>query len=131
MESNQLSVNAEQLRTWLETNKDVVVLDVRPKDQREEWQIPGSIYLDAYKRLNAGDNSVLDEITIPENTPVVTVCAAGRTSQIAANALRKKGLEAYSLEGGMKGWTLAWNTAEIDFGNFQIIQVRRTGKGCL
>jgi len=32
-------------------------LDVRPKEQRDEWQIPGSVYVDAYKRLNAGDNS--------------------------------------------------------------------------
>src|SRR5687767_10136920 len=109
MENKQLSVDAEQLRTWLEAGKDVVVLDVRPKEQREEWQIPGSIYIDAYQRLNANDPSVLDEVTIPENVPVVTVCAAGRTSTIAANQLRKKGIEAYSLEGGMKAWSMAWN----------------------
>lgn len=131
MENKQLSVDAEKLRTWLEDKKDVVVLDVRPKEQREEWQIPGSIYIDAYQRLNANDLSVLDEVTIPENVPVVTVCAAGRTSTIAANELRKKGIEAYSLEGGMKAWSTAWNTATLTFGNFSVVQYRRTGKGCL
>jgi glyoxylase-like metal-dependent hydrolase (beta-lactamase superfamily II)/rhodanese-related sulfurtransferase len=131
MENKQASVDADQLRKWLEDNKQVVVLDVRPKEQREEWQIPGSIYVDAYQRLNANDLSVLDEVTIPENVPVVTVCAAGRTSMIVANELRKKGIEAYSLEGGMNAWSMAWNTATLTFDNFKILQFRRTGKGCL
>jgi len=132
MESNGLTVDVEKLRTWLEEKEPVVVLDVRPKEQREEWQIPGSIYVDAYQRLNANDLTVLDEISIPENTKVVTVCAAGRTSKIAASELRKKGIEAYSLDGGMNAWSMAWNKAELHLEeNIQLIQVRRTGKGCL
>jgi glyoxylase-like metal-dependent hydrolase (beta-lactamase superfamily II) len=31
----------------------------------------------------------------------------------------------------MKGWSLAWNRASVTFDNFQVIQLRRTGKGCL
>ena len=104
MKHGGLTVKAEELRNWLEENKEVIVLDVRPKNQREEWQIPGSRYIDAYERINANDGSVLDEISIPENIKVVTVCAAGRTSEIAADKLRKKGIEAYSLDGGMKAW---------------------------
>ncbi|MEP7231615.1 MAG: MBL fold metallo-hydrolase [Ginsengibacter sp.] len=131
MENKGQSVSTNQLRTWLEDKENVVVLDVRPKEQREEWKIPGSIYVEAYERLNANDRSVLDEITIPENTTVVTVCAAGRTSNIAANVLRKKGIDAYSLEGGMKAWSMAWNKAETTQNDINLIQVRRTGKGCL
>lgn len=132
MESNGLTVNTEELRTLLEEKEPVVVLDVRPKQEREEWRIPGSVYIDAYQRLNANDPTVLDEISIPENAKVVTVCAAGRTSEIAAKELRKRGIEAYSLEGGMKAWSLAWNKAELKLeGDIQLIQVRRTGKGCL
>jgi rhodanese-related sulfurtransferase len=100
-------ITTNTLQNWLENKENVVVLDVRPKEQREEWQIPGSIYVDAYQRLNANDPSVLDEVSIPENAIVVTVCAAGRTSKIAANELRKKGIEAYSLDGGMKAWSMA------------------------
>lgn len=124
-------IEAATLRTWLENNEPVFVLDVRPTSQREEWRIPGSLYLDAYNRLNEGDLSVLDEIQIPENSKVVTVCAAGRVSQIASDALRKKGVNASSLKDGMKGWSLAWNKAILDFKSYKIIQLRRTGKGCL
>src|SRR4030095_4795103 len=131
MDSKKENINAETLRAWLEKDEPVFILDVRPKEQREEWQIPGSHYVDAYKRLNEGDNSVLNEIEIPENMKVVTVCAAGRTSEIAADALRKKGIEAWSLEGGMKAWGTAWNKAQKQFADFEVIQIRRTGKGCL
>ena len=131
MEQKQI-ISASTLQSWLEQKENVVVLDVRPEDQREEWKIPGSIYLDAYKQLNAKDTSVLDDVAIPGGATVVTVCAAGKTSLIAANELRKKGVNAYSLEGGMKAWSLAWNKAEIKLSNdVVLIQVRRTGKGCL
>jgi len=131
METRKYSIDTTILRDWLDNHSDVLVLDVRPAEQREEWQIPGSIHIDAYQRLKENDLSVLDEVRVPENTKVVTVCAAGRTSQIASEALRAKGIEAYSLEGGMKAWTSAWNTALISDTKATIIQVRRTGKGCL
>jgi rhodanese-related sulfurtransferase len=91
MNHSKKTVDAKTLRTWLESNEPVFVLDVRPPSQREEWQIPGSHYLDAYKRLNEGDHSVLNEIEIPINVKIVTVCAAGRTSLIAADVLNEKG----------------------------------------
>ncbi|MFC0773022.1 MBL fold metallo-hydrolase [Terrimonas alba] len=131
MKNKEMKIDAETLRIWLEEKKPVFVLDIRPKEQREEWQIPDSHYLDAYKRLNEGDKSVLDEIGIPDNSKVVTVCAAGRTSQIASDALREKGIDAYSLQGGMKAWSGAWNVAQKQFSDFEVLQVRRTGKGCL
>jgi len=35
------------------------------------------------------------------------------------------------LENGMKGWSLAWNMAKLSFKDYEIVQLRRTGKGCL
>lgn len=42
-------------------------------------------------------------------------------------------LDARSLAGGMKAWSLAWNAAEVLLSDptARVIQVRRTGKGCL
>lgn len=131
MDRSTISIPAGTLRTWLENNEPVFVLDVRPLSERGEWQIPGSHHLDAYKRLKEGDYSILDEIQLPEDMKIVTVCAAGRTSRIAADALRQKGIPAFSLEGGMKAWSTAWNVAQKQFEDFNLWQVRRTGKGCL
>jgi glyoxylase-like metal-dependent hydrolase (beta-lactamase superfamily II)/rhodanese-related sulfurtransferase len=124
-------ITVEKLQEKLNNHENVFILDVRPIDQRSEWHIPGSAHVDAYARLNAGDNSVLDEVEIPKNATVVTVCAAGRTSLIASKALQEKGINAYSLQGGMKAWNFAWNMAALDLKDARIIQVRRSSKGCL
>ncbi len=124
-------IDTPTLRTWLETGKKVTVLDIRPVQERMEWFIPGSIYLDAYDRLKANNPEALKGLHLDKTVPVVTICAGGKTSAIAAELLQKQGFEAYSLQGGMKGWSLAWNTAKITFPHFEVIQFRRTGKGCL
>lgn len=126
-------ITVKELQALLNEKKPVFILDVHPQEQREEWHIPESVHKDAYAPLNNGDQSVLDEISIPEDIPVVTVCAAGKTSQIAADMLNKKGYPASSLEGGMKAWNYAWNTAEamLPDSDTKIIQLRRVAKGCL
>jgi glyoxylase-like metal-dependent hydrolase (beta-lactamase superfamily II)/rhodanese-related sulfurtransferase len=127
----EMVITVDKLQERLNNHEKVFILDVRPTDERNEWHIPESTHVDAYKRLNAGDNSVLDEVAIPENATVVTVCAAGRTSLIASRALQEKGINAYSLQGGMKAWNFAWNTAALDLKDAKIIQIRRSSKGCL
>jgi glyoxylase-like metal-dependent hydrolase (beta-lactamase superfamily II) len=130
---NGTSIDVKALREMLERGEPVTVLDVRPEDQRAEWQIPGSIHLDAYEALKAKDPSALEGADLPGRLPIVTVCGAGKTSAIAADQLRERGLQAVSLDGGMKAWSLAWNTAEvpIEGSRARVVQVRRTGKGCL
>src|SRR5205085_4353554 len=51
----------------------------------------------------------------------------------AAEQLRARGIAARSLVGGMQAWSHAWNTAVVPVAGSaaEIIQVRRTGKGCL
>ncbi|MBV8251808.1 MAG: hypothetical protein JO154_04300 [Chitinophaga sp.] len=97
-------ITVEELHEMLATGKAVTMLDIRPKAQREEWQIAGSQFVDAYNHLREGDYSALDAIDIPEGTLAVTICGAGGLSLIAAAALIKRGVHALSLEGGMKAW---------------------------
>lgn len=133
MTPTSIATDVDQVRRMLEAGEPVTILDVRPLSEREEWRIPDSIHVDAYQALNDGDPGVLETIDLPKNRPVVTVCAAGKTSLLAALRLRERGYDAWSLAGGMQAWSNAWNTAVVPTSAdaATVLQVRRVGKGCL
>src|SRR5262245_61597548 len=126
-------IDVDTLRDWLDHREPVTVLDVRRDEDRRQWAIPGSVHIDAYDALRNGEPGALAVADLPVDRPVVTVCGAGVTSRIAADALSKRGFDVWSLTGGMKAWSLAWNVAEVPLADssVRIVQVRRTGKGCL
>ena len=109
----QESVDVKTLRGWLERGESVTVVDVRRAHEHEEWSIPGSVGYDAYDRLKAGDEGAMDDLAVPGDGPVVTVCNAGHASTTAAERLRERGVEALTLDGSMKAWSTAWNTASM------------------
>src|SRR5437016_1980097 len=127
------TISSEALRDLLERNTLVTVLDVRPAAERAEWAIPDSGRVDAYDALRRGDPNALAAFHPTNGGRVVTVCAAGKTSMLAAERLRARGLDAVSLAGGMRAWSLAWNTAEVPCpgSTARIVQLRRAGNGCL
>jgi len=126
-------IETDTLREWLDTQQPVTVLDIRTSDDRAQWTIPGSLHVNAYEALRNGQAGALADLALPIDRPVVTVCNAGQVSQTAADVLTTRGFDARSLAGGMKAWSLAWNAAEVRLADssVRIIQVRRTGKGCL
>lgn len=126
-------IEAETLRVWLDAQQPVTVLDIRRDEDRAQWAIPGSVHLDAYEALRAGQPGALADAVLPRDRPLVTICNAGRVSQTAADVLTARGFDAQSLAGGMKAWSLAWNVAEVPLSDssVRVLQVRRTGKGCL
>src|SRR5882762_9863965 len=127
------TISTEGLRELLEQGAPVTVLDVRPGAEYAEWSIPGSVHADVYEALRRRDPNALADFHPTNGSRVVTVCAAGRTSTLAAERLRARGVDAVSLEGGMRAWSLAWNTAELPSpgSTARIVQLRRSGKGCL
>jgi rhodanese-related sulfurtransferase len=108
------SMNVESLRKMLERGEPVTVVDVRKGEDRAEWEIPGSLHFDAYDALNARDERAMEGLELPEGVPVVTVCGRGHSSALAAEQLRRQGYQVFSLEGGMKAWSLSWNAAEVE-----------------
>src|SRR5438309_8723939 len=98
------TISTEGLRELLERGAAVTVLDVRPAAERAEWSIPGSVHVDAYDGLRRGDPTVLEDFHPNNGGRVVTVCAAGKTSMLAAERLGARGLDAVLLEGGVGDW---------------------------
>ncbi len=131
--NKDLTISLSRLRQMLEHEEPGVVVDVRPSTEREEWHIPGSIHFDAYDALKRNDPDALAGLELPDDEPIVTVCGAGKTSLTAAKQLRSQGKQASSLAGGMKAWSLAFNSADVSLEGTaaDVVQVRRTGKGCL
>ena len=80
-----------------------------------------------------GDPQALEKLDLPRDRPVVTICPRGKASALAAEQLQARGYDVRNLVGGLKAWSLAWNTAEMTLPDqaATVIQVRRTGKGCL
>src|SRR5437762_13849522 len=93
------TISTEGLRELLERGSPVTVLDVRPAAERAEWSIPGSVHADVYEALRRRDPNALADFHPTNGSRVVTVCAAGKTSMLAAERLRARGLDAMSLEG--------------------------------
>jgi glyoxylase-like metal-dependent hydrolase (beta-lactamase superfamily II) len=104
---------------------------VRSDEDRAQWAIPGSIHANVYEALKANKPGALDAWAVEPDRLVVTVCNFGRMSDRAADQLAARGVQAVSLAGGMKAWSLAWNTAELMLSSGRVVQLRRTGKGCL
>jgi len=122
-------ITVGELQELLAGGWPVTVLDVRPPSD-VDWEIPGAIHIDAYADLQSGRLGPLAELSLAQG-PVVTVCGVGRTAAIATELLRANGVETLTLDGGMRSWSLAWNSAQTTISGCEVIQVRRTGKGCL
>ncbi len=100
----QENIDARTLRDMLERGERVTVVDVRKREAHAEGSIPGSVNFDAYDALHAGDERALEGLELPEGARVVTVCNRGHSSAVAAEQLRRRGHEAFYLEGGLEAW---------------------------
>jgi len=123
------SISTAELQELLAAGQPVTVVDIRMPPDRE-WSIPGSVAIDAYDAVNSGNLGRLADLDFPPG-PVVTVCGMGATAAKATGLLKARGVQAMTLEGGMRAWSLAWNTAQTTISGCEVVQVRRTGKGCL
>ena len=97
-------ITSKVLRRWLATHKSILILDIRPMHQRKVDYIEGSLHLEVYDKLTAGDPTVFNKVNFDPLVPLVTVCTGGKLSSTAAALLRTKGFNAMSLQGGMNAW---------------------------
>ena len=126
----------EELKKKIDNNENIFLLDVRTPQEYEAWRIsyenhdnPKLIPVD---RLFMKDPTLLKEI--PKEKEIVTVCAHGNRSMIAAKILTQLGYSVKSVKGGMAGWNKVYDVAEIPVPKeapFKIWQIRRISKGCI
>jgi rhodanese-related sulfurtransferase len=81
-------------------DRNVLVIDVRQPTEWRRGHIDGSL------------NLPLTQLTsrlhrLPNDKPVVTVCATGHRSALAARTLQRAGYQAENLKGGMRAWSRA------------------------
>jgi rhodanese-related sulfurtransferase len=98
------NIDAKTLTNMLERGERVTLVDVRRREQHAKGSIPGSVNFDAYDALHAGDERAMGGLELPEGERVVTFCNRGTSGGGAAEQLRRRGYEAYSLEGGLEAW---------------------------
>ncbi|HEV7584955.1 MAG TPA: rhodanese-like domain-containing protein [Solirubrobacteraceae bacterium] len=96
-ETATIEVDPERVEEWLGEEPDLQLIDVRESYERDAGYIAGSRHLELLK-LSSEAN------TIDRGRPVVFYCRVGARSEMAAQALRTAGFEAYSMRGGLLRW---------------------------
>ena len=77
------------------------MLDVRDNSEWNAGRVPGAVHV-PIKNVGAQAPKRL-----PKGRPVIVACRTGSRSKGATRILREKGIEAYSLTGGLTAWESA------------------------
>lgn len=133
---NNQEIDPTELKKKIDNHENIFILDVRTPQEYEAWKLsyenhqnPKLIPVD---RLFTNDPNLLKEI--PKDQEIVTLCAHGNRSMMAARLLNQLGYNVKSVRGGMAGWNKVYDIAEIPVpveAPFRIWQIRRISKGCI
>ena len=139
--TNPLEIEPAKLKEKLDKGEDVFILDVRSPEEHEAWILSYDKYQETpvipMDKLVNSQNQVDEQI--PKDKEIVTFCAHGHRSQMAAQMLSKKGYKVKSIKGGMAAWNQVYDVAEVplhsatgqDQKKLRIWQLRRVSKGCM
>jgi rhodanese-related sulfurtransferase len=98
------SVDARELKTWIDSGRDMVVLDSRTLEEFTRMSIPTGI------SVPGGELAYRIADIVPDPKTLVVVNCAGRTRSImGAESLRRAGIpnKVVALRNGTMGWELA------------------------
>ncbi len=132
----------------LERKEKFFVFDVRNRDEFDRFRLEGrtplrSLNVPYFELLESGGKddmmeSIMSCIArelsnkLPEDVPILAVCAKGGTSEFVAQALRQMGYSCANLEHGMKGWGEFYSVKAVVAGaDLSIWQISRSARGCL
>jgi rhodanese-related sulfurtransferase len=95
--SATIEIEPARLAALIEQGDAVEVIDVREPYEREAGHIEGTRHIELVQLTSAADS-------VDRERPVVFYCRVGARSEMAAQAFRASGFEAYSLSGGLLRW---------------------------
>jgi rhodanese-related sulfurtransferase len=93
----EVEIEPQQLAEWLASDADVQAIDVREGYEREAGHIAGTLHIELVRVSEQAGS-------LDRERPVVFYCRVGARSQMAAQAFRVAGFEAYSMAGGLARW---------------------------
>ncbi len=135
MEKNGYITPGEVKENLKNKENDFLLVDIREEDEYKDWNIKGSINLPVNSYISRGN---IDELkkslaSLPKDKEIITICARGINSQVAAEILREMNYKAFYMQKGMKGWNENYDLHKIDLADSEaeITQFVRIGKGCL
>jgi len=131
------SLSAAALQAKLDASESLRLLDVRDRDEYEQWRIRGdsvtATQLPFTKFLQAKVTGEVDDIVgdVAGTGPITVVCGRGEASAFVAGLLTEHGFEAQNLSDGMEGWARLYEAREIPCDAVTVLQYRRPSSGCL
>jgi glyoxylase-like metal-dependent hydrolase (beta-lactamase superfamily II) len=131
------SISPATLKRRLDRREPVRLLDVRDRDEIEEWHIdtpavtrtdiPYAKFMQAKVRDTVTD--LADEVA--GEGPITVVCGHGEASAFVAGLLSERGIEAQNLAGGMDAWARVYDAHGIAADGPTVVQYQRPSSGCL
>ena len=95
-------IEAEKLHGWLEEGKQIQIVDARTTSEFKQGTIGQAQHAPV-----TGMPGSIERLDFDAQRPVVVLCATGHRSRPGTRWLRARGIQAYSLKGGVMAWKRA------------------------
>jgi rhodanese-related sulfurtransferase len=106
--AEDVDVDPERAKALIEAD-EVQLVDVREPHEWEAGRIAGARHIELERLASAAE-------TLDRDRPVLFYCRLGARSGMAANAFRRAGFDAYSMDGGLTEWDRRTYPLEPDDG---------------
>jgi glyoxylase-like metal-dependent hydrolase (beta-lactamase superfamily II) len=131
-------ITVAELLQKIDAGERLLLLDVRNDEEYARWRVEGRKPVDTVHRAYFDyieDETLLDEVP-RDRGPVFAICAKGDSSDLIAEMLRERGVDARNVAGGMVAYGEYLQPVRVplepdEASRFEIWQLNRRGKGCL
>ena len=100
-------ISPQELHHWLQEDRPIQLFDSRTGPEYQQGTIGGALHAPV-----TGMPASLQRQAIDRSRPVVMLCLSGHRSRPGTRWLRTRGIEAYSLKGGILAWRQAGYTLD-------------------